>query len=362
MECSAQPSAFFPGMMSTLESLTSHIESAGELDAPMIANAVEALLDESNSVVSRANFLIALHRRGETPAEIAGFVENLLSHAVDPGIRADEAGGPLIDVCGTGGDRLGLFNISTAVMFVAAACGVRVVKHGNRGITSKAGGADVLEALGVPITLSADQSREVLLRHGATFLFAPHYHPAFKAVAPVRKFIAEQGETSLFNILGPLLNPARPPYQLAGIFDPRLLDIYADILRCIGRNRAWVVNGRIEGSDSGMDEVSTLGATDVAILEGGGIRRSILDASEYGLPRAELEDLAGGDANHNAAILHGILSGDIKGAPREIVVANSAAALTVAGLAEAFEHGMELANRALHDKNALRVLDAMRGA
>ncbi len=346
--------------LGSLEFLTRHVQEGSELDPGMIAAAVEALLDDTASVACRADFLISLHERGESAAEIAGFVENLLGHALDPGIRAEEAGGPLLDVCGTGGDRLGLFNISTAVMFVAAACGARVVKHGNRGITSKSGGADVLEALGVPISLPPGEARESLLRHGAVFLFAPQYHPAFKAVAPVRKAIAERGKTSLFNILGPLLNPARPGHQLVGIFDSALMESYAGILDRVGRRRAWVVNGHAPGSTGGMDEVSTTGPTKIASLEDGQICLSTLDVSEHGIPRARLEDLAGGDADHNAALLYGILSGDVTGAPRDIVVANAAASLVVAELAEALPHGMELATRALRDKSALRVLHAMR--
>lgn len=345
-----------------LSSLTQHIKEGGEVEQAMIAPAVEALLDETVPEADRADFLAALHRRGETEAEIAGFVECLLGHAIDPGISEAEAGGPLLDVCGTGGDRLGLFNVSTCVMFVAAACGARVVKHGNRGITSKSGGADVLEALGVPVALPPEKARESLLRHGAAFLFAPHYHPAFKAVAPVRKMISDRGETSIFNILGPLLNPARPSRQLVGLFDPDQLETYAGILARVGRELAWAASARLPGHPYGMDEISIVGPTEVVVLDAGEVTRTSLAPDDFGLPVARLADLLGGDAATNARILYNILAGDTTGARRDIVVANAAAALLVAGLVDALPHGVELAERALRDKTALRLLDTLRTA
>ncbi len=167
---------------------------------------------------------------------------------------------PLMDVCGTGGDKHGLFNISTAAMFVVAACGVRVVKHGNRGgVTSKCGGADVLEALDVRIELEPAQASAVLDDIGCVFLFAPIYHPAFKAVGPVRKALAAQGVATIFNKLGPLLNPVNPPFQLAGVFDPAMVATYGDVFAELGRTRAWAVHGRTP--EGGLDEMSTLGET-----------------------------------------------------------------------------------------------------
>ena len=229
----------------------------------------------------------------------------------------------MLDVCGTGGDRAGLFNVSTAVMLVAAACGARVVKHGNRGVTSKCGGADVLEALGVRIDLPPEAALDAA---GCCFLFAPLYHPAFKAVAPVRKALAEEGSATIFNLFGPLLNPARPDFQLAGVFDRKLLPLYAETFRLLGRKRGWAVHG-----SGGLDEVSTLGPSEVHAVEDGAMRRFSIRPEALGMGLAEIEDLRGGDARKNAELLEEILLGRERGPKRDIVVLNAACALVVAG-------------------------------
>lgn len=218
----------------TLATLTARAAESIPLDPAEIEAVCTLLLDESQPVDQRATFLGTLHRRGETPAEIAAFVDILLRRAVPfPG-----SGEGCLDVCGTGGDKAGFFNISTTTMFVAAGAGARIIKHGNRGITSKSGGADVLEALGVRIDTTPDEAATALDHAGCCFLFAPAWHPAFKAVVPVRKLLAEQGSASIFNMLGPLLNPARPDYQLAGVFDPALVATHADVFKNLGRKRA----------------------------------------------------------------------------------------------------------------------------
>ena len=224
--------------------LTELLESGNNLSQSQIAMAAEALLEENDDTATKTEFLKALSAKGETPAEIATFVEAFLKHAVDPGFGPEDCKGPTIDVCGTGGDKLDLFNISTASVFVLAGGGLTVLKHGNRGITSKSGGADVLEELGVPIDLPVHALRECVLEHGAGFLFAPLYHPAFKAVVPVRKVLAEEGIRTVFNLIGPLLNPVRPDYQLVGVFDSAFTSPFAEILGRLGRKRAWAVHGK----------------------------------------------------------------------------------------------------------------------
>ena len=343
-----------------MNSLTQTVRSGAELDTGQVSEAAEALLDESIAASDKADFLSALSERGETPAEIATFVTAFLEHAVDPGIAAAESAEPLIDVCGTGGDKLNLFNVSTASVFVLAGAGVRVVKHGNRGITSKSGGADVLEALGIRIDLPPEEFADCVREVGAGFLFAPMYHPAFKAIVPVRQQLAQEGKRTIFNILGPLLNPARPSHQLIGVFDEALCPVFADILTRLGRTEAWAVHGKTETS-AGMDEFSTTGPTTIVKTRGGEISRETLAPASLGLPAdTTTTDLVGGDADENAGILRGILEGEISGPKRDIVALNAAAGLTICGKAADLAGGLALANETIDSGAAKRVLETWR--
>jgi anthranilate phosphoribosyltransferase len=338
--------------------LLQKISAGRELDGPEVAAFCAVLLDETQSVEARADLLGALSGRGETPAEIARFVRALLGHACKIEIRGE--GGPLMDVCGTGGDKHGLFNISTAVMFVVAACGVRVIKHGNRGITSKSGGADVLESLGVRIELDPTQAAAVLDDVGCVFLFAPFYHPAFKVVTPVRKFLAERGIPTVFNKLGPLLNPANPPFQLAGVFDPTMVDVYGAVFAELGRTRAWAVHGNTPVG--GLDEMSTLGTTEVCAVEKGRISHRTLTAAAFGIRTPDLAELRGGSAAENALKMEALLRGKIPGAIEDIVLWNAAGALTVAGICEEVGAGCERAREAIRSGEAAARLDALKAA
>ncbi len=330
---------------------------AGELTAGQIREVATWLLDENVAADEKADFLGALHRRGETPAEVVALAETMLEHAVPFDVPDDLR--PVIDVCGTGGDKLGLFNISTAVMFVAAGAGARLVKHGNRGITSKSGGADVLEALGLPVDLPVERLQDMLGEAGAVFLFAPCFHPAFKAVAPARKLLAERGQPSVFNMLGPLLNPSRPEGQLAGVFNESLVDLYADVLPGLGRERAWVVHGKA-GDTGVMDEISTLGPTLIAKVSGGKTTRDTVTPADLGVSAAELEALRGGDASANAQLLSELFRGERRGAARDIVAVNAAAALIVAGLTEDWAEARERAEESIDSGAAEQVLKRMR--
>lgn len=325
----------------------------GELDDARIIDAAGALLDESVAPETKAGFLAALSRRGETAAEIAAFAKAFLERAVVPVIDRGTVAGPMIDVCGTGGDKLDLFNISTTTVFVLAGCGVAVVKHGNRGITSKSGGADVLAALGIDIETPPEDCGRCLAEVGATFLFAPRYHPAFKAVAPARKILGDAGQRSIFNLLGPLLNPARPEFQLIGVFDPAIGPVFAEILSKLGRRSAWVVHGRTE-TGAGMDEISTLGPT--SLWDGPNRVESTIIPSSLGLAPATTADLRGGDAAENAAILTGILDGSIRGARRDIVLLNAAAGLLICGIVDDLAEGLARAGEAIDSGAALDVL------
>ena len=336
----------------------SQAASAGELTADQIRDVTRWLLDETVAADDKADFLGALHRRGETPGEVVALADTILGHAVPFDVPADLR--PVIDVCGTGGDKLGLFNVSTAVMFVAAGAGARLVKHGNRGITSKSGGADVLEALDVPVDLPVPRLQDMLGEAGAAFLFAPCFHPAFKAVAPARKLLAERGQPSVFNMLGPLLNPSRPEGQLAGVFNESLVALYADVLPGLGRQHAWVVHGRA-GEGGVMDEISTLGPTLIAkVSSAGAAIRETVEPADLGVAAANVDALRGGDAAANARLLLAILGGEQLGAPRDIVLVNAAAALVVAGLTEDWSEAMARAVESIDSGSAATVLQRMR--
>jgi anthranilate phosphoribosyltransferase len=332
-----------------LTTLTEKVCRGHELTSGDVFTACESLFDESVELSERANFLRALHAKGETASEVAAFVDVLLARS-----RRTPLGSGLLDVCGTGGDRAGVFNVSTAVMFVATACGARVVKHGNRGITSKCGGADVLEALGVRIDLPPETA---LAASGCCFLFAPLFHPAFKSVAPVRKVLAEEGSVTIFNLLGPLLNPARPEFQLAGVFDGKLLPLYAEAFKLLARKCGWAVHGA-----GGLDEVSTLGPSEIHALEDGAIRRFVIQPEEYDIAPAKVEDLRGGEAQENARSLEAILLGNDVGPRRDMVVLNAACALVVAGRAHDLPGAMTMAASALDDGSAHDVLQRLRQA
>jgi anthranilate phosphoribosyltransferase len=238
-------------------------------------------------------------------------------------------------------------------MFILAAGGAVVVKHGNRAITSSCGGADVLEELGVRIDLSPEELRSCVQALGLGFVFAPAYHPAFKAIAPVRKLLAERGIPTIFNMLGPLLNPAQPRFQLVGIFSPALLPKYAAAMAMLGRERAWAVHG------NGTDELSTTGVNEILEVTPAGTTRLVVDPEELGLARAKMEDLRGGDRAANAQMLTAILDGSDHGARRDIVLLNAAAGFVITGLAPDLSAGLARAREQIQSGAALAKLRAM---
>lgn len=339
-----------------MEKIVEELRAGRELTNEDVAECCQFLMDDRVAVERRAEMLEALAVKGETAGEIAGFVRILIGHA-----REIEVGGgrPVMDLCGTGGDKLGLFNVSTAAMFVVAGCGVTVVKHGNRGITSKCGGADVLEALGVNIELEPERAARVAEDVGCVFLFAPKYHPAFKAIGPVRAALAKRGVATVFNKLGPLLNPARPAYQLAGVFDPAMVPMYAEVFRDLGRERAWAVHG--ETPQGGLDEMSTLGDSQVVELNGAWINAFSVSAQTYAIRVPELAELRGGSAAENAAKLEALLRGKLWGPIEDLVCWNAAGALVVAGVAADLGVGLYQARSAISSGAAVARLEALRG-
>lgn len=337
--------------MNALVELTSTVARGQYLSDADVTKAVAALLDTTEADDSKADFLTALARKGETAEEIAAFAVELRARAVDPQVDAGKFGGVLLDVVGTGADMAHTFNISSCTMFVAAAAGVAVAKHGNRAITSKCGSADVLAALGARIELPPDAARHCLETAGVTFFFAPLYHPAFKVIAPVRKKLAERKQRTVFNILGPLVNPARPTHALVGVFDGGLVGKYASVLQLLGMKHAMVVHG------DGLDELSTMGVNTVAELWAGRIEQTTRDfrvkPTLDRLGPVKPEELTGGDPAMNAGIVRDVLGGKERGARRDIVLLNAAAALVVAEKAHDFEHGWKLAAE-LIDSGAAR--------
>ena len=291
-------------------------------------------------------FLIALRLKGETPDEIAGFAGVMRHNAVSVRPRRR----PLVDTCGTGGDGTGTFNISTTAAFVVAGAGLAVAKHGNRSVSSRSGSADVLEALGVNLELPPARVAACIDAVGIGFLCAPLLQPAMRhAIGPRR----EMGVRTVFNLLGPLTNPAGAQVQVVGVYKPRLTEMAARALGALGCEAAFVVHGA-----DGLDELSTTGPNRVSALEHGEVRTFTLDPADLGLPRSDLADLTGGDAAKNAEILRAILAGT-PGPKRDIVLLNAAAALVAGGAAADMREGIALAARSIDSGAALARLDAL---
>ena len=341
-----QPYAF-----AVLGTLIEQLGRAESLTPEQVGDAINALTAETIAVESKAAFLTALARKGETLQEIAAFANELRSRAVLPPLDPETRAGEILDVCGTGGDHLGTFNISTTVAIICAAAGVTVAKHGNRAITSKSGSADVLEALGIKIDLTPTEAAQSLREHGFAFFFAPHYHPAFKHIAPARKLCAERGQRTLFNFLGPLLNPAQPTAQLIGVPRSDLCEPIARVLQSLGVRRGMAVSGKVGTAE--LDELSTLGVNTIAeFYQERGFTSSTLDPNQFPLQPVSLDDLRGGDREANAEIIRRILRGEDRGPKRDAVLLNTGAALFVAGRARSIGEGWELAAELIDQSKA----------
>jgi len=349
-----------------LETLIAQLVAGRALAGGQVSDAVEQLVNESVPATLKADFLSRLAQKGETTEEIAAFARLMRDKSVAPPLDAETRAGEILDVCGTGGDRLGTFNISTTVAIICAAAGVTVAKHGNRAITSQAGSADVLEALGVRIDLPPADAARSLREHNFAFFFAPNYHPAFKHIAPARKLCAERGQRTIFNFLGPLLNPAHPTAQLIGVPRPELCEPIARVLQALGVRRGMVVSGKVESGvpspestvgqgtqPTFLDELSTLGANTVAeFYQERGFSTSLLSPEQFPLQSATLADLLGGDRAANAEIVRRILHGDERGPKRDAVLLNAGAALFVAGRVRSISDGWDLAAQTIEDGKA----------
>ena len=314
--------------------------------------AVEDLSDKDIPVELKADFLVAFGKKGETPSEIAAFARALRDKAIEPPLDAEVRSREILDVVGTGGDRLGTFNISTAAALICAAAGVTVAKHGNRAVTSQAGSADVLQELGIRIDLTPEEAVRSMKEKNFAFFFAPDYHPAFKNIGPARKLCAERGERTVFNLLGPLLNPVRPSAMLMGVSRPELCEPMARVLQSLGVRRAMVICGKISGVGF-LDEFSTLGDNTIAeFYQERGFALSNLAPTEFPLQQALLADLLGGDKTANAKIVRDIFSGQERGPKRDAVLINAAAALFVAGKTKSLMEGWALAEETINGGKA----------
>ena len=333
--------------MSIQTELRRIVEARETLTFESAHSLMQRILGGEASDIEIATLLGALAGRGETAHEVAGFATAMRAVATTLPLT-DAEREQLVDTCGTGGDASGSFNISTAAALVAAAAGAKVAKHGNRAITSRCGSADVLDALGVPTTLSPEAAAKALREQGFCFLLAPSHHPALKAVMPVRRAM---GVRTALHVLGPLLNPAGARRQVMGVYSARLVPLVAEAMTRLGVQHAFVVHG-----DGGLDELALSGPSEVAEVRDGNIRQYIVSPEDFGLQRAPLPALKGGDAPANAAILTAVFAGET-GPRRDVVLLNAAAVLTSAGLAQNIHEGVTVASATI-DSGAVTKLVA----
>jgi len=317
-----------------------------DLTAEEASAAMQQVMDGNAPPAALAGLLSALAMKGERPAEIVGFARTMRANAV----KLSSPAGEVFDTCGTGGDRSGTFNISSAAALVVAACGVKVAKHGNRSVSSRCGSADVFEQLGVNVAAAPAVVERTLRDAGIAFFFAPTFHPSMKHAAPTRR---ELGIRTAFNLLGPLTNPAGAARQIVGVPRSELTELLARALLMLGSARAWVVHGA-----DGIDEISTTGYTKVSECRDGAVHTFYVHPADFGFAKAAPDDLKGGDAAANADIVRGVLDGR-RGAPRDVVLLNAGAALFVAGRAQSVSAGAKLAGAAVDSGAARATLDKM---
>ncbi|HEY6375265.1 MAG TPA: anthranilate phosphoribosyltransferase [Edaphobacter sp.] len=332
------------------------IEGRATLSREDARDLMQQILSGQLTDIEIAALLAALAARGETPAEIAGFVEAMRAAATTFPLSPAERE-LLVDTCGTGGDASRTFNISTAAALVAAAAGATIAKHGNRAITSQCGSADVLESLGIPIDITPAESTARLRHLRFAFLHAPSLHPAMKAVMPVRRAL---GVRTVFNLLGPLTNPAGAPAQVMGVYAPHLVSLVAEAMAQLGTRHAFVVHGEAASPGApGLDEISIFGPTHIAEVHNGIVSLSTIVPEDVGLARASAESLIGGDAQTNAAILTAIFSGE-NGPRRDVVLLNAAAVLVAADLAADLRTGVTLAAHAIDTGKVTNLIENLR--
>lgn len=326
------------------------VVDGNELNQDEATAAMDLIMNGEVTDAQIAALTTALRMKGETVDEIAGFAQAMRDHAVIVDVDSDDL--PLLDTCGTGGDHTNSFNISTTATFAIAAAGVRIAKHGNRAASSKCGSADLLEALGVTLELTPEQVAESVERVGIGFMYAPAYHPAMRFVGPARK---QMGIRTIFNLLGPLTNPAGAKHQLVGVGQPAIAGQLAQVLERLGSQHAVLVH-----SEEGLDEIGVMGATDVTEYDAdsGTIQTYTVSPSDFGLPLGNPDELIGGDAAENVKITIAVLSGE-NGPRRTVTLMNAGAGIYAADAAGSFEEGIRMAAEAIDSGAAMRMLEEL---
>ena len=341
----SNPALAGTAILTDLRGAIAKVASGKSLSQDEAVEAFELVMSGAATPAQIGGLLMAMRVRGETVDEIAGATRAMRAKVLP--VRAPEGA---IDTCGTGGDGKGTFNVSTCTAFVVAGAGVPVAKHGNRAISSRSGSADVLRELGVNIEASPETISRCIAKCGLGFMFAPAHHAAMRHVAAIR---TELSTRTIFNLLGPLANPAGAKFQIVGVFGKEWVEPIAQVLALLGTERAWVVHG-----SDGLDELTTTGVSDVAVVDDGRVATFRISPRNAGLPEAKPEDLTGGNAMENAAQICAVLGG-LKGPFRDIVLLNAAAALLVAGKAQSLRDGVALAGESIDSGEALAVLDAL---
>jgi len=341
----SDPALAGTSILADLRGAIAKVASGKSLSQDEAAEAFELVMSGAATPAQIGALLMGLRLRGESVDEIAG-----AARAMRGKVLTVRAPGGAIDTCGTGGDGKGTFNISTCAAFVVAGAGVPVAKHGNRAISSRSGSADVLKELGVNIEASPETISRCIAKCGLGFMFAPAHHAAMRHVAAIR---TELGTRTIFNLLGPLANPAGTKFQIVGVFGKEWVEPIAQVLALLGTERAWVVHG-----SDGLDELTTTGVSDVAVVDDGKVSTFRISPRNAGLPEARSEDLTGGNAVENAAQIRAVLGG-LQGPFRDVVLLNAAAALLVAGKAKTLREGVALAAESIDSGKALAVLDAL---
>jgi len=328
-----------------MKDIIANIVSGKDMTPEEAEKAIKTIMSGQSNDIDITALLTGLKIKGETAEEIAAFAKVMREYAlrIEPNVS-----GKLVDVCGTGGDESNTFNISTAALFIVAAAGIPIAKHGNRALTSKCGSADVLEALGVDISIEPEKIKKSIEEVGIGFMFAPAHHSATRHVMPVRKALKYR---TVFNILGPLTNPAGAKAQLMGVFDAGLTEKLAEVFRILELENAMVVYG-----EPGLDELSTVGRTKISELKDDVINTYYIQPEDYGIPRASMKDLRGGTPQENAATIRNIMNGSDTGPKRDITLLNAAAGITVGGKAENIEEGLIIAKKVLAEGKANKKL------
>ena len=336
--------------MYSLKNLTASLNEKTDLGTDQIKFCIDQLVSEEVDFSEKENFLISLSQKGETAGEISSFIKYFRVLSKDPGLEVfSEAA---IDLCGTGGDKAGSFNISTFVSFILASSGTPVIKHGNRSISSKCGSADLLEAIGIPLDIDKHKRIEGMKKLNFSFLFAPSFHPAFKHIAPVRKELAKKGIISIFNILGPMINPAQPGYQLLGVYSKNLVSKVSNSLHQSGIKGGYVIHGCIEGHSTitGVDELTSCGKN---LAQGFGQNLSKVETNfnpeNFGLSKSPIEHLSGGDLKQNLNLMNQLLSGTAPSGLINSILMNASLAFQTTGRTKDLNEGVDLARQLLED-------------